>query len=89
LIQRWEATVTDKMVTLTLAHPLQEKGARRVRAKVVKDYKAGEKITVPHHEVKGIKSAGYAVLDPEDEEQAAETPGAASPAAKSSGGKTA
>ncbi|MEV8634271.1 hypothetical protein AB0395_21710 [Streptosporangium sp. NPDC051023] len=65
--------MSEKMVTLTLAHPLEEEGAKRVRAKQIRDYQVGEKISVPYHEARGIISAGYAAgIDPEDIEQVQE-----------------
>ncbi|GIH95437.1 hypothetical protein ACFFMN_23005 [Planobispora siamensis] len=61
--------MSNKMVTLTLAHPLPEASAKRVRAQEVRDYKIGEKIKVPYHEAHGVISSGYATVDPEDDEQ--------------------
>lgn len=58
------------MVTLTLAHPLTAQQADRLRAKDSKDYKVGDKITVPMDDARAIINAGFAAgIDPADHKQ--------------------
>lgn len=47
-------------VTLALAHPLSPDQARRLNAKDVKEYKVGDKITVPLDNAHAIINAGFA-----------------------------
>lgn len=57
-------------VTLTLAHPLTAQQVERLHAKEVRDYRQGDKITVPQDDARAIINAGYADgVDPENQEQ--------------------
>lgn len=60
----------SETVTLTLAHPLSAHQAARLNAKDDKDYKVGDKITVPLGNAHAIINAGFAAgVEPENSEQ--------------------
>lgn len=78
---------TSDLITLILAHPLSAAQAARLHATDVKDYRAGEKISVPERDARSIINAGFAKgVEPGDHEQvaAALNPSKAKPAAKTS-----
>lgn len=61
------------MVTLTLAHPLNQQQAERVHAKDKKDYGIGDKIVVPKDDARAIINAGFADgIDPDDRDRVRE-----------------
>lgn len=54
-------------VTITLAHPLTAERAGRLRVKEVRDYQAGEQVSLPPGEAHALIGAGYASgVDPSD-----------------------
>lgn len=56
----------DKFVTLTLAHPLNEKDRIYLGLPADARTEVGQKVRVNKNGAKGIINAGYATIDPED-----------------------
>jgi hypothetical protein len=75
------------MVTLTLANPLTAAQADRLHAKgSSKDYRQGDKITLPRDDARLLINAGYAAgVDPADHEAVHKALDAAAASSKSSG----